>query len=195
MTYIKNKKKSGLSWLWVNEPEKSVLQNFLDNSNRWSYKLSATLALIGGGVLLILVIMTCISIFGRSLASIGLRPIEGDFELIEIGVAFAIFSFLSWAQYKDGHARVDVFKDYFSKSLNLSLNLFSNLMMTVIACIIGWRLSAGMLDKFAYNETTYTLQIPLWISYSVCLIGAYVFIIISILSTLNSLAALMRRSK
>ncbi len=55
--------------------------------------------MIGGVVLVLLTIMTCISIVGRAGLTIGLRPVKGDFELIEAGVAFAIFAFLPWCQF------------------------------------------------------------------------------------------------
>ncbi|MGD1923755.1 MAG: TRAP transporter small permease, partial [Paracoccaceae bacterium] len=71
--------------------------------------LGAILATTGGALLAGLAVMTVISVTGRSLTSVGLRPITGDFELVEVGCAVAIFSFLPWCQLKRGHVTVDLF--------------------------------------------------------------------------------------
>ena len=42
-------------------------------------RLARMLALLGGGVLITIAILTCVSIVGRALISIGLGPIQGDF--------------------------------------------------------------------------------------------------------------------
>ena len=75
-------------------------------------RLSRLLALGGGAVLLVLTVLTCLSIAGRELASQGfdaVGQIAGDFEMMELGMAVAIFAFLPWTQYTAAHARVDLF--------------------------------------------------------------------------------------
>ena len=83
------------------------------------------MALLGGTVLCLLVLMVCISIAGRALGdlahdgwlagagdwliSLGVGPILGDFELVEAGMAFTIFAFLPLCQVTASHASVDIF--------------------------------------------------------------------------------------
>ena len=81
-------------------------------------RLARMLALLGGLVLVALTIITCISIAGRALISFGLGPVPGDFELVEAGVAFAIFAFLPWCQLNRGHATVDLFTSFLSERTN-----------------------------------------------------------------------------
>ena len=51
--------------------------------------LAATgVALIGGAILFALTLLTVISVAGRAMFS---APIPGDFELVEVGMAVAIF--------------------------------------------------------------------------------------------------------
>ena len=66
--------------------------------NRAVYALSLLFALLGGAVLIVLTLLTVASVSGRALIPLGLGPLPGDFELVEAGVAFAVFAFLPWCQ-------------------------------------------------------------------------------------------------
>ncbi len=139
-------------------------------------------AYAGGLVLLAVVVMTCISITGRTLGGIApaLGPIPGDFELVEMGIGFAIFAFLPWCQLKRGHATVDLLQPRFGRRMNAFTDFISDLLMFIAAALIGWRLWQGMLDKKGYTETTFILQFPVWIGYAAALAGAVVFVVISL---------------
>jgi TRAP-type C4-dicarboxylate transport system permease small subunit len=151
-------------------------------------RLSMWLALAGGAVLSLLVVMTCASIAGRSLSVIGLAPIPGDYELVETGIAFSVFSFFPWCQHQGGHARVDLFRRLLGKTGNWAMDVVSNLLALVISFLIAWRLFEGMLDKFDYGETTFILQLPLAWGYAACLPGAFVFVLASLSCLLRTVA-------
>jgi len=74
--------------------------------------IARVLAFAGGAVLLGITAMTVVSIVGRALVpfDIGLGPIRGIYDFTEIGMAAAVFAFLPWAQFKEAHARVDLFQ-------------------------------------------------------------------------------------
>ena len=148
-------------------------------------------AYLGGLVLLAIVIMTCLSIGGRAIGDwLGLGPIPGDFELVEIGIGFAIFAFLPWCQIRRGHATVDILQPRFGQRVNGLIDLISDLLMFVAAVLIGWRLWQGMLDKKGYAETTFILQFPVWIAYAAALAGAAVFVAVSLYCVYRSGRAL-----
>ena len=153
--------------------------------------LARLTAYAGGLVLLAVVIMTCISITGRSLSDFipSLGPIPGDFELVEIGVGFAIFAFLPWCHLKRGHATVDLLQQKFGHRLNRVIDLVADLLMLIAAALITWRLWQGMLDKKGYSETTFILQFPVWIAYAAGLVGAVVFVLVAIYCLWRSLRA------
>ncbi len=150
-------------------------------------RIAALLALAGGAVLLLLVLLTCVSIAGRSLISAGLGPIPGDFELVEMGIAFSVFSFFPWCQYKGAHARVDLFRRAFGRSFNWLLDVVSQLLMLVVAFLIAWRLYDGMLDKFEYAETTFILELPLGWGYAAALPGVSAFVLVCAFCLLKTL--------
>lgn len=141
--------------------------------------LARLLAIVGGLVLVAITLVTVVSITGRAFIWAGLRPVPGDFELVEAGVGFAIFSFLPWCQLKRGHATVDVFTSFLSDSVNRVIDLISELLMTGVICLIAWRLWYGMQDKIRYNETTFILQFPVWWPYAACMVAAAIGVIIS----------------
>ena len=134
--------------------------------------LARGLAMLGGFVLLIITVLTCVSITGRAMIPLGLGPVPGDFELVEAGAGFAIFCFLPWCQFSRGHAAVDLFTSFFSDGINRFIDVVAELAMTIVVFLIAWRLAIGTGDKMRYEETTFILQFPVWWAYAAGLFGA-----------------------
>lgn len=156
--------------------------------------LARAMALLGGIVLTGVVLMTTVSIIGRSidgfangdfleenfpvfaewLAGIGLGPVPGDFELVQVFVAFAIFAFLPICQLTGGHATVDIFERAMPKALNRYLLAFWEVLMALVILLIAWRLGLGFLEKLDNGQTTFFLQFPVWWSYGASLFAAVI---------------------
>ncbi|MEM7302904.1 MAG: TRAP transporter small permease [Pseudomonadota bacterium] len=163
--------------------------------------LSRVLALFGGLVLLALIASTTLSIIGRSLNTIGhsdymapisqaiagflqkFGPINGDYELVEAGVAIAIFSFLPWCQMTRAHATVDLFMANISRRLNAFLALIWEALLTFVTILFAWRIIIGTQEKMLYGETTFLLQMPVWQPYAVCSAIAVVAAIVGLYAT------------
>lgn len=157
--------------------------------DRLAQGLARLFALAGGAVLLALTLLTCVSIIGRLFVplDIGLGPIRGIYDLTEIGMAAAIFAFLPWVQYREAHARVDLFQFAIPPKTDHLLDLLFNAGMAFVAAVGTYRLYLGMQDKLSYGETTLIAQIPVWQGYLAGLVGASGFVIISIFCTLRAL--------
>lgn len=157
----------------------------LENAARY---LSIALAIVGGVALIALTAITCISIFGRVLVplDIGIGPIRGIYDIIEICIAAAVFAFLPWAQYNEAHARVDLFQWALPKKLDQFLDLIFNLAMLIVAAVGTYRMYWGMRDKISYGETTLIAQIPVWQGYALGLIGATGFVIVAAFCVLRA---------
>lgn len=154
--------------------------------------LARGLAVLGGIVLTALVVMTVVSIIGRLLngffkgefaqavmpgfadwmIELGVAPILGDVELVEAGVAFAIFAFLPLCQITGGHAKVDIFTSHLSPRINRFIQVVVDLVFAAVLVIIAWRLQVGMAEKAQYSETTFMLQFPIWWAYAISLVAA-----------------------
>ncbi len=156
-------------------------------------RIAAFFALAGGAVLVLLIVVTCLSILGRSLIFAGLGPIPGDVELVELGIAFAVFSFFPWCQYQAGHARVDLFRRLLGKSGTWASDVVSDLLMLSVAFLLAWYLFAGMRDKLQYSETTFILELPIAWGYAAALPSALAFVLTSAFSLLRTSTQRRRR--
>ncbi|MEM8802272.1 MAG: TRAP transporter small permease subunit [Pseudomonadota bacterium] len=154
--------------------------------------IARALAFAGGIVLLGLTALTSISIAGRALIplDIGIGPIRGIYDMTEIGMAAAIFAFLPWAQFKEAHARVDLFQWAIPRKLDQFLDVLFNAAMAFVATVGTYRLYLGMQDKMSFGETTLIAQIPVWQGYAAGLVGAVAFVIVAIFCTLRAIRRL-----
>lgn len=156
----------------------------------WVERLARLIAIAGGLVLVLVAITTVVSITGRTLLFAGLKPIPGDFELVEAGTAFVVCAFLPWCQLKRGHATVAIFTDFLPGAVNRALDLIADVLLLGAAVVMTWRHFYGLLDKLAYNETTFILRFPIWWSYAAAMVGLVTWIIVAAYCTLNSAIAL-----
>ncbi len=122
------------------------------------------------------------SIIGHALLpfDIGLGPIRGIYDMTEIGMAEAVFAFLPWAQLKEAHAQVNLFRLAMPDAWDKALDVLFNLAMTFATTFGAWCLYLGFLDKLSYCETTFIAQIPVWQGYTAGLVGAVGFAIVSV---------------
>ena len=162
-------------------------------------RLATGMAILGGVVLSLIVVLVCLSVIGRVLNDMfhgilgdlmpgisqwaldrGVGPINGDFELVEAGVAFAIFAFLPLCQITSGHASVDIFTAKLGSRANRLLRMVTDIVFAVVLIIIAVQLYAGMASKMRYGETTFLLQFPIWWAYAASLSGAVVAAVIGV---------------
>jgi TRAP-type C4-dicarboxylate transport system permease small subunit len=154
---------------------------FRDESalGRMTIALARGLAVLGGIALMVIVTVIVASVVGRALIWVGLRPITGDYELVSVGMGFAVFAFMPWVHLERGHALVAIVTDSFGVRINAWLLVISDLMMLALSSFIAWRLYFGMMDKFAYHETTLLLRFPLGWAYALGLVGAVALVLVS----------------
>jgi hypothetical protein len=166
--------------------------------NKIMIGLARFMAVLGGIVLSALILLTCVSIVGRLLngffhgdlmqgilpgfsnwmIEIGVGPMNGDFELVESGVAFAIFAFIPLCQITAGHASVDILTNTFPRGVNRFLRMVTETVFAAVLILIAVQLYHGMSSKMQYGETTFLLQFPIWWAYAASLFGAVVSAIV-----------------
>lgn len=167
---------------------------------RLIYFLARFTAVIGGLVLMALVLMTTASIIGRTvnkmlhspffqekltglsqgLIDIGIGEINGNYELLEAGVAFAIFSFLPICQYYGAHATVDVFTSFLPARVNRWIMAFWEVVLAAVIVLIIWRLYEGMQRYLGNGETTLFLQFPVWWAYAASFASGVIASVVSV---------------
>ncbi|WP_425074552.1 TRAP transporter small permease [Sagittula sp. S175] len=154
--------------------------------------LARLMALAGGAVLTVLIVMVCLSIIGRAgnsllhalvavdvmagaaqgLIDAGVGAIRGDFELVEAGMAFCIFAFLPFCTVTGGHASVDVFTNFLPGSVNRVLDVLIAILFAAVMVVIAVQLEEGMARKISSGQTTLLLEFPVWWAYAASLVGA-----------------------
>jgi len=176
-------------------------------------RVAKWLAYFGGTILAAVAGVTVASIIGRFFDAIqgdvlkgliDLGPVKGDFELVEMGCAVAVFAFLPYTQFKRGHVTVDLFIERLPDRAKAFLAFVGDFMLAVAAYIILWRLWLGFGEKFPYGsdamrgffgmgykpffaETSYELELPVWIPYALSLIGAFFFFVVAVYTAWRSL--------
>lgn len=162
--------------------------------------LARIMAVLGGVVLTLVIFVTCFSVAGRMLngflhggfaesvfpeladrlIAAGVGPLLGDFEIVEAGVAFAIFAFLPLCQITGGHASVDIFTSKMPRVVNRVIQLIVDWVFAAVLILIAWQLYQGLLEKLRYNETTFMLQFPVWWAYAASLFAATVAALVGV---------------
>lgn len=153
----------------------------------WIYRIARWTAILGGVVLTALTLMVVASVAGRAMIGLGLAPVPGDFELVEVGVGIAIFFFLPWCYLRGGHATVDLLYMHLPTWAKRGIDTVSDLLMLAVWLVLTWKLWEGMLEKKEYLETTFILQMPVWWAYAFCLAGAVIGCIAYFAKTLTQL--------
>ncbi|KIN65346.1 putative trap-type c4-dicarboxylate transport system, small permease component [Sulfitobacter noctilucae] len=148
--------------------------------------LARLVALAGGIVLIGLIALTTLSIIGRSInkllhndffsesltgfsqwmLDLGVGEINGSYELLEAGVAFAIFSFLPVCQFYGAHATVDVFTSFLPNRSNRGIAAFWEVVLAAVIILIVVQLYGGMERYIRNGQTTLFLQFPVWWAYA-----------------------------
>lgn len=168
--------------------------------HRAVHSLARLTALTGGVVLIALIVLTSLSIVGRAinkflhndffdqtfaagsqwLLDLGVGEINGSYEVLEAGVAFAIFSFLPACQLYGAHATVDVFTSLMSRGVNRWIAAFWEVVLAAAIVLLIWRLYEGMLRYQGNGETTLFLQFPVWWAYAASFAAGVVACIVAV---------------
>ncbi len=141
--------------------DQSAVQTVPGKGLAW---LSRQFALAGGLIMLALATMTVVSIIGRT--TIGVS-IEGDYELVELGLAAAVFLFLPECYLSQGHVVVDLFTAHCRERTIFILDSIADLLFFVVAATLAWRLTLAGIESREYWEQTMILRMPLWWVYAV----------------------------
>lgn len=156
------------------------------NTNYWAglhglaQRLSDGWALLGGFVLLAVIVVNVVSIVGT--ATFG-WAVPGDFELTEIGVAVAAFSFLPFCQIHGHNVTADIFTQNAPPWLLAVFKFLAALVALAFAVLMVWSTYKGMLDQKNYEYTTAILQIPTWWGFAMALIS-FCLLVLSSFATL-----------
>jgi TRAP-type C4-dicarboxylate transport system permease small subunit len=135
---------------------------FSDPVGRVLERIAQGLAIVGGVVLTGVALMSLYSVVMRNLVG---APIQGDFELAQMGCAVAVAAFLPFTQLRNGNIFVDFFTQRASLRSRAVLDGVGALTVGGALGLIAWRTGAGGLDALGNDETTMIMGLPIWYGY------------------------------
>ncbi|MGI9151565.1 MAG: TRAP transporter small permease [Limnohabitans sp.] len=161
-------------------------ENVTPNSGvqRLLQRLCDISATIGGIVLVAIACVTVVSVIGRAFFS---HPILGDVELVQLGCAVVVASFLPYTQFRHANIIVDFFTTNASEKTQSRLDAFGTLLYTLVMALVCWRVAVGGIDIKANQETSMLMALPLWIPYMLMVPGLALCTVIGFVQTLQHL--------
>lgn len=136
---------------------------------RLAERLGAALALAGAALSLFIAGLVTVSVLLRWATSNGL---PGDFEMVQMAVALAIFSFLPYTQLRRGNMLVDTFTIRLPPRAIVAIDAFWDVVYAAVASLLGWRLAVGAADAINSHTSTMVLGLPVGWAIMACAVMA-----------------------
>ena len=149
--------------------------------------LARRFALVGGLVASGLAVMTVVSIASRALFSV---PIQGDVELMQVGIALCISLCLPWCQLHGGNIIVDFFTQGFKARVNRVLDGIGTLLLALMCALLSVRTAAGAVAVHSADEQTMILGLPMWWAYAMLAPGLALTAVIGVWQAVRLLRGL-----
>lgn len=121
--------------------------------------LAIGMAAIGGLILLGLAALTVVNIGLRVGFGFQLR---GEFDLVSLGGAVAVFCFLPYGQVSGAHVTVDFITTGAPERVKAWLDAFASLSFALAVAILAWRMALGGVELAASGQETAVLRLPYW---------------------------------
>lgn len=143
----------------------------------WLATLCDISAAIGAVVLLAIALMTATSVIGRAFF---MHPILGDVELVQLGSAVVVASFLPYTQYRRANIIVDFFTTGASERTQSRMDAVGLAIYTGVLALVLWRVAVGGIDIYAAGERSMLMELPLWLPYTLMLPGLALCVLIGL---------------
>jgi TRAP-type C4-dicarboxylate transport system permease small subunit len=123
------------------------------------------IAFLGGLLVVGLGLLVTTSVLLRWLVGEG---INGDFELVQMGLAIAVFSFLPLCQAHRGNVIVDTFTNTLPPRMRAGLDVLWDIVFAAFAGFIAWRLAIGAMEALSSATTSMVLGLPIHYAIGLC---------------------------
>lgn len=115
---------------------------------------------LGGGLLsLATAFVVVISVLLRWF---GIGTVPGDFELVQMATAIAIFCFLPLCQFNRGNIMVDTFTAKWPQRVNDGIDALWDIVYAAMMLLLAASLAQGAFDVLRNRSATMVLGLPLW---------------------------------
>jgi TRAP-type C4-dicarboxylate transport system permease small subunit len=122
-------------------------------------RLTTLVALAGGAVVFAIAGLVTASVVMRWFTGL---PISGDFELVQMGAALAVFCFLPFCQLERANIVVDTFTSRLSDRTRAMIDAMWDGLYAVAMGVIGYAMLPGIVAAWKSGEETMVSRVPLW---------------------------------
>ena len=147
-------------------------------------KITELWALAGGILLLAVVLVNAVSLCGRIFLN---QPVPGDFEVVEIGVAVAVFAFLPYCQITGANVTADIFTSGAGPRTLSALSVLASVIAFAFSVLLLRQMWLGLLDFRTYREVTTVYEFPVWIAFVPILISLFLLTLACLLTLIDAL--------
>ncbi len=116
-------------------------------------------AIFAGLMMVAIAGMTCYSVFSRTVLG---AAMVGDFELVQVGMAFAVASFMPICQLRRGNIIVDFFTQKAAPARRDAMDRGGALVVAAMMGLLAWRTALGALESHASQKVTMMMQVAEW---------------------------------
>ena len=157
-------------------PEKGV--------GRW---LALVLNLIASVTLFMLMIITCVDVFGRYLFN---SPLTGSTELTEMGLCILVFAAFPVISWRNEQIVVDMLDRFTSPAVHMVRTILLNIIAAIALYFLGRHVFKLGFRSLGYGEVSEYLHIPL--GWAINFIGAMCWLSAFVLVTLGVVRSIER---
>jgi TRAP-type C4-dicarboxylate transport system permease small subunit len=150
-------------------------------------RVARALAIVGGLLSVASALLVTTSV---TLRWLGFGSINGDFELVQIGVALSVFCFLPLTQARRGNIMVDTFTTWLPLRVQRAMDAFWDFVYAGFMALTAWCLMNGARDALASGLTSAMLGLNLWPVFA-----ATVLLILLLVATAVDTALQLLRSR
>ena len=122
-------------------------------------RLMGVSAALGGLLAVGVATLVVVSVLGRWLFYL---PVRGDFELVRIATACAVFAYLPYTQARRANIMVDTFTQRLPPRVRDAMDAFWDLVFAACMGACAYSLYLGAFDARENYETTSELQLQMW---------------------------------
>jgi TRAP-type C4-dicarboxylate transport system permease small subunit len=145
-------------------------------------RLTGLVAILGGALALGVAMLVVTSVLGRWLFN---APIDGDFEMVKMATAMAVFAYLPYTQARRGNIMVDSFTAGLPRWVQAAIDAFWDLVFAGFMALCTYALWFGTTDALRSGEVTMQRQIILWPSIALCMVLAGLVAVTAVLTALE----------
>jgi TRAP-type C4-dicarboxylate transport system permease small subunit len=130
-----------------------------DVVGRLLYRAAFLAAALAGLLVLVLALLTAINVPLKQILG---QPLRGEFEIVDLGVATAVFAFLPLAQFVRGYVVLDLSTSFLGRRTTVALDAVAGILFAAAMAIVAWRMLIGGFDIYETGERTTILHLEYW---------------------------------